>query len=350
MFDRNKTVVAAPIELSANLIPRFYRGGPRIAAFRELTEVGDHQSEDWVGSATHTRASDEIGLSHLPDGRLFRDVLEHESRSFLGENHVARYGANPGLLVKLLDAGERLPVHCHPSREFAEKHLGSPFGKTEAWHVLRADAGACVYVGFREEADFDELTELVSEQPPAALLSRLNPIAVAEGDTIFVPGGVPHSIGEGLLIVEVQEPTDQSVILEWNGFAIDGANIGHLRLGFDVALRAVDRTAWDAERLSSLRVAPGEHAARRALLPNAARPFFWLEQLRPDPDVVLEPAFSVLIVTRGEGAIAWGESERTPMKAGQTFLIPYDSGVITVTGAVEILRCLAPASAHDAKE
>jgi mannose-6-phosphate isomerase len=153
-----------------------------------------------------------------------------------------------------------------------------------------------------------------------------------------------------VLIVEVQEPTDQSVILEWNGFAIDGATVGHLRLGFDVALHAVDRTAWDIDRLSRLRAAPGGDAGRRAVLPDAARPFFWLEQLRPDTEVVLDPAFAVLIVTMGEGAIAWGEDEQCAAKSGQTFLVPYDSGAITVTGAVEILRCLPPASAHDEKE
>jgi len=349
VFDRN-TELLAPIELGANLIPRFYRGGARIAAFRGLAQIGSHESEDWIASTTHTRASEEIGLSRLDSGERLREVLEADPVSFLGKEHVARFGTNPGLLVKLLDAGERLPVHCHPGRDFAQQHLGSPYGKTEAWHVLRADPGARVYLGFRQEIPPGELAELVAEQPPGELLSRLNPLPVREGDTIFVPAGVPHSIGEGLLIIEVQEPTDHSVILEWAGYEIDGATVGHLRLGFETALDAVDRTAWDARRLAQLRVVPRPGTSPCPVLPERARDYFWLERIRPMPKTLLEPAFAVLVVTAGTGTLAWGATESCAVAAGQTYVIPHMCGPVSVSGDVEILRCLGPTSAHDQKE
>ena len=74
----------------------------------------------------------------LPDGRLLRDAVAEHAGSWLGAAHVARFGADPALLVKLLDAGQRLPVHCHPSDEFAAAHFGSRYGKTEAWIVVGA--------------------------------------------------------------------------------------------------------------------------------------------------------------------------------------------------------------------
>src|SRR5207302_407045 len=72
-----------------------------------------------------------------------------EPEAWLGAAHVQRYGADPALLVKLLDAGPRLPLHVHPDRRFATAHLASPYGKTEAWVTVDAVPDASVHLGFR---------------------------------------------------------------------------------------------------------------------------------------------------------------------------------------------------------
>ena len=102
------------IELPANQLPRFYRGGARIAAFRGLESVDDQAPEDWVASTTVVHGDSQFGLSRLPDGGRLRDAIEADPEAFLGHAHVERFGADPALLVKLLDAGERLPLHLHP--------------------------------------------------------------------------------------------------------------------------------------------------------------------------------------------------------------------------------------------
>jgi mannose-6-phosphate isomerase len=342
---RSNSLAHAPIPLPPNLIPRFYRGGPRIGRFRNLAAVGDHESEDWIGSTTTTRASDRIGLTILESGEFLREAVASDPISFLGADHAAAYGPSPGMLLKLLDAGERLPVHCHPSRDFARHFLHSEHGKTEAWHVLEAEPGARVYLGFRRALDFAELAELVAEQRAGAILDLLNPVEVRRGETVFVPGGLPHSIGEGLLIVEVQEPTDHSVILEWAGFDIDAPSVGHLRLGYDTALGAVDRTGWDTERIDRL-IAPAEHARGiRCLLPDDSLPYFRLERVAPEGDVELPPAFSLLVVTDGTGGVRSGAGE-LKITSGDTLLIPHAAGRVRVEGRVEILRCLGPAPNH----
>jgi len=208
-----------PISLPANVPPRFYRGGAAIAAFRGMREEAQRAPEDWIASTTALFGGGAGGLSLLPDGRTLRDAIQADPIAFLGPERVAEFGPDLGLLVKLLDAGERLPVHVHPDRSFASRHLGCRYGKTEGWVVLGTSGSeACVYLGFREPVPAQTLTRWVDEQDEAALLGALHRIPVAAGDTVLVPAGVPHAIGAGVFVLELQEPTDLSVLLEWKGY------------------------------------------------------------------------------------------------------------------------------------
>ena len=112
-----------PVKLPPNPIRHFYRGGPAIAELRGIDVGSDHAPEEWIGSATTLFGDSERGLSPMPDGGLVRDALAADPEGWLGAPHAARFGARPALLVKLLDAGERLPVHHHPDHPFAHEHL-----------------------------------------------------------------------------------------------------------------------------------------------------------------------------------------------------------------------------------
>ena len=239
-----------PYPLPPNVLRHFYAGGERIAALRG-TEPADHTPEEWIGAA-NTTFDGTRGRSRLPDGRLVRDALDAEPEAFLGPAHVRRFGADPALLVKLLDAGQRLPVHFHPGREFAARELGLGHGKTEAWLIVEADPGASVHVGYAREVGLDEVRGWMAAQDSGAMLDAMQELPVTGGDAVFVPAGVPHAIGAGILMVEVQEPTDLSVLLEWEGFELT-EDEGHLDLGWDTALQALDRSVWDAPRAAALR-------------------------------------------------------------------------------------------------
>jgi mannose-6-phosphate isomerase len=299
---------------------RFYRGGSLIGLLRGVDEADDYFPEDWVGSTTPAgnpgRDEPEAGLSRVADGRLVRDVLAADPDYWLGAAHVARFGASPGLLVKLLDPAERLPVHAHPSREFASTQLGSQFGKTEAWLVLetRGDQ-AEIWVGLRDEIEPVEYRRWIDEQDTEALLGSLNHVAVRSGDLMYVPAGVPHAIGGGALIAELQEPTDFLLLCEWKGFPID-PNDTHLGLGWDAAFEALD--------LSPHVPALG--------LPETAKQFFWIDEL-------LEPAgrFAVLLVLEGEGRI-----EDEAASPGNAFVVPAGTNELRTSGDLRVLRCLAP--------
>jgi len=175
--------------------------------------------EDWIASTTQAfNGAIEIdgeGLGRLEDGRLVKDVA----------------GTLP-ILVKLLDSDERLVVQAHPTVPCAKRLFGSPVGKTECWYFLPGTAPeACVYLGFKqgvtreawEQAvrDCSQISNTNSARPTRlnpvennTLLSFLHRIPVAPGDFVFVDGGVPHAIGAGCFMVELQEPSDLMVVAE----------------------------------------------------------------------------------------------------------------------------------------
>jgi mannose-6-phosphate isomerase len=332
-----------PLSLPPNQFHRFYRGGARIADLRGIPHHDDHAPEDWVGSVTTTFGSDEQGLSRLQDGRLLAEAIAADPASFLGPVHVESRGSDPALLVKLLDAGERLPVHFHPDRRFARERLGSRYGKTEAWVVVAADGDEpAVHLGLRDAVDADTLGGWVERQEISELLGALNPVPVAAGDTFFVPAGLLHVIGEGLLIVELQEPSDLSVLLEWQGFDLDGAAEGHLGLGFDSALSAASIDRLPPDRLQGLRGRRGAGGGGiERLFPAEADAFFRAQRIHPKPSCTLDREFSIVVVLEGDGRLST-EGGSMALARGDTVLVPWAAGEATIEGELEAVRCLPP--------
>ena len=303
---------------------RFYAGGARISAFRGEAPSPAMTPEDWVGSTTSVRDDSPSGLTRLPSGEMLAAAVDRDPVAWLGEAHVERFGADTKLLVKLLDAGQRLPVHAHPDNAFAHEHLGAHHGKAEAWYILSPGA---VFLGLTRPVTPEELSEMVSYQQTEKLLSLTHTVDVEPHDTVFVPPGLLHAIGEGVLLTEVQEPEDLSILLEWKDFALDGPISGHLGLGFDVALTAVEhdgRTREEVEALVRRGVTSGP-----ALVPSSAE-FFRLERVTTEARI--EAGFAVVIVL--DGAVTLTESSGAAQRfdTGSTVLVPAAAGPFTLTG------------------
>ncbi|WP_233159314.1 class I mannose-6-phosphate isomerase [Actinophytocola xanthii] len=330
-----------PVRLPANQPERFYRGGAAIAALRRDPSPREFGPEDWVASCTTLHGQASVGLSALPSGTLLRDAVAAHPETWLGPAHLARHGADPALLVKLLDAGQRLPVHCHPSDEFAAAHFDSRYGKTEAWIVVGAAPDATVFVGFTDDVPADTVRDWVVRQDSAAMLGALNEVPVRAGDTVFVPAGLPHAIGAGVFIVELQQPTDLSVTLEWKDFLDDEAG-GHLGIGFETALGCVDRQGWSEDRLATL-VRHQEEGATPVhdLFGDPARGFFRAERVQAGAE--LAPSFGVLVALSGTGVLQTEQAGEVPVAAGDTFVLPHAAGAATVDGDLTAIRCLPPA-------
>jgi mannose-6-phosphate isomerase len=326
--------------LPANTPRSFYRGAGRIHRFRGIAAPDDpHYPEDWIASTTSRFGQAPVGLSTLPGGEPVADAIAARPEWWLGPAHVAAHGADPTILVKLLDAGQRLPLHVHPDRRFARDHLASPYGKCEAWVIVEAAPDAVVHLGFARDVAAGELAGWVADQRIGEMLAATNQVPVRAGDAVVCPAGVPHAIGEGVFLVEVQEPTDFSLLLEWKGFT-DGPEGGHLGLGYDLALSCVDRRGWTPDRLDGLRgTRASDRPGVRRLFPDLADPFFAAERLRPDPTSALEAAFSVVVVTAGSGTLAPAQGPPLAVRAGDTVLVPHAAGPCTLRGTVEAIRC-----------
>ena len=337
-----------PVLLPLNQFDHFYRGGDRIARLRG-GPGGPQRPEEWLASMTTRFGLDRQGLTVLPDGSLLRERVFTDPVAWLGPEHVYRYGGyGMELLVKLLDAGQRLPVHAHPTRAFAREHLGLTHGKTEAWYVLEAEAGAVVGLGLTEPMTADELAGLVRTKDSAALVGAVHELTVSAGDAVLVPSGTPHFIGPGILVLELQEPTDLSILLEWEGLAIDGEQDGHLGLGFDVALQAVDLRPWTAADLARVRCSlgdgPGGIPGLVSVLPGGADPYFRAHRIAPQGSSVAVPAgLSVLLVLTGTGSVETAEAGTHQVTRGDALLVPWSAGNWSLDGDVTALLTRPPA-------
>lgn len=328
-----------PIVLPPNQLHRFYRGGARIAALRSSTNDDPYAPEEWIASMASPYGEPGVGIAALPDGTPLPDAVAADPEGYFGPRHVERFGPDVAVLIKLLDAGERLPVHLHPDDDFARAHLGTGCGKTEAWIILAAEPGAAVQVGFREPVSRATLARWVESQDVEAMLSSLHRVTVSPGDTIFVPAGTPHAIGAGILLAELQQPTDLSLLLEWKGFA-DDINAAFLGLELGVALEAVNLEPWSEDDLAWARSGrTSELAGVDSLFPAEADPFFRCERVAGGAR--FEPGFAIFLVIEGSGTLR-GDDWKLDVAPGNAILMPYSAGPNAIEGTVEALRCRAP--------
>lgn len=202
-----------------------YPGGREIDRFRGVTPaLDDGRPEAWIGSDTRTINAGQTGDPNdgcsrciLPDGRecyLFEAIAENPAAA-LGRRHIAINGEKMGLLVKLLDAQRQLGLQSHPTRPYAKEHFGSDYGKEESWYVigLRDDTEEPPYVlmGFKEGATREQFEAGYDAGDIRAMEACCHKVPVKLGDLFFIAAGVPHAIGAGCFVVEVQEPSDITV-------------------------------------------------------------------------------------------------------------------------------------------
>jgi mannose-6-phosphate isomerase len=150
-------------------------------------------------------------------GQTLGQLVRERGPELLGRH--AGLGRFP-LLLKFLDASDRLSVQVHPDDEQAAAwHPGEP-GKTEAWVILAAEPGACVYAGLEPGITRDALEAALRNGTVESCLHR---VPVVAGDCLFIPAGTVHAIGEGILLAEVQQSSDLTYrLFDWNRIGADG--------------------------------------------------------------------------------------------------------------------------------
>ena len=314
--------------LQPNRVRRTYLGGGRIDRFTGFRppEDGALRPEDWMASTvTAFNGKVEIegeGLGRLADGRLVKEAV----------------GELP-ILVKLLDSDERLVIQAHPTVPFAKARMNSDVGKTECWYFLPGTASdACVYLGFRPGITREKWKHAFETQ--TGLLDALHRVPVRAGDFVFVDGGVPHAIGGGCFVIELQEPSDLMVVAERETPSGRRIPDGKIFCGLDpegmldvYAYEGVDYDELCRRYVRRGDGAPSAAQPRRILGPELTDKFsMWL--LQSGTTLSLSGAGAVAVVTSGEGAVG-----DCPVRRGDRLVIRGESS-LTVTGTAEAVVCL----------
>ncbi|MCX6355482.1 MAG: mannose-6-phosphate isomerase [Candidatus Aureabacteria bacterium] len=139
------------------------------------------------------------------EGISMRDLIRKDPERVLGRAFGAGFAVRFPLLIKFIDAKEPLSVQVHPDDAYAAAHEGGEAGKTELWYVLQSDRDAELMCGFQGESDRDSLVAALKGDNP---LEKLRRIRVKSGDAVFVTPGSIHTIGAGVLILEVGTNSD----------------------------------------------------------------------------------------------------------------------------------------------
>ncbi|HEX7472703.1 MAG TPA: hypothetical protein VF323_06445 [Candidatus Limnocylindrales bacterium] len=363
-MDRSAAIgaaIRAPLALGYHPLYRFYEGGRLSRAFRGLPDrPDDWWSEDWVGSCT-------LANNPAPDGApqglsavevpgvgpiTLREIIETASEAVVGAAFAARWGPIAGILVKLLSPAGQVPLHAHPSREWATRHLGSPFGKTEAWILLGTPGDglepAYAGIGFRPGIDREAFAAAARGHDRAAVRATLHRTEIRAGEVVVAHAGVPHYLGPRVSFIEIQEPTDHIVIAETDGADDDGATMG---LGWEVALdmidyRAADREATLARARQEPRIVRRSGASLETrLFHDDVLPFFDATRLDVQDEIAVEDGrFSIDVVTAGEGTLI-GDFGARPVRRGDTFACAASFGHRFRAGGepLSVVRCLGPA-------
>lgn len=351
------------LPLSPNRVWRSYQGGLTLDALAGVANPADsHFPEDWLASTTRAtnpgREALVEGISMVEvNGRSipFPDLLAADPAYYFGEDHAARHGPHPHVLVKLLDPAIRLHFQAHPTARFARQFLTSPSGKTEAYHVLATRpevAAPYIYLGFQRPPSRDSLRGMIEAQDITAIEACFDRIPVKPGDTYIVPGGVPHALGEGVFLVELQEPSDLVVRFEFErGGYVLPESARFMNRGLDFCLDVFDYTRWSASRVATEATCPPRR--RRALGPDC----FQDDLIGPERTSCFrmrkstfnaaatksESSAYVGIVTTGTLAIhGAGQSYRfSPYEA---FFVPAGAGALTFQpeSSAAILECYPP--------
>src|SRR5438477_3561187 len=316
-----------PLPLAYHPLYRFYEGGALTREFRGLPErPDDWWSEDWVGSCTCAGNPDPDGRVQglstvdLPSGRVTLKSLAEAWPEEMGQT---------GVLVKLLSPSGPVPLHAHPTRAWARRYLGSPFGKTEAWILLDTPGDgrepAYAGIGFQPGVTREWFADAVRRHDNAALRASLHRTEVHPGEVYVAHAGVPHCLGPRLSFSEVQEPSHHIVIPETSGDDDAGATMG---LGWELALDMIDYSGTDTGRAFARarqrpRVMRTSHGSREVrLFHDDVLPYFDATALEvPDEIEVSDGRFSIAIVASGAGSIE-GEFGSRPIRRGETFALP----------------------------
>ena len=278
------------------------------------------------------------GMSRVANGTLqgaaLADLVRRFGPALLG---TGVHTTGMPLLVKLIDARERLSIQVHPDDACAARGIGE--AKTEAWHILDAAPGAKVFAGVRPGVTSHTFLAALREN---RLETCLQEIPVTTGDTIFIPGGRLHAICEGLVILEVQQNSNTTYrVYDWGRVGQDGKPRA---LHLEQALQVI---RWNDGAPVKTDPHPSTDATGNTGTELVTCPYFRLERLEFNSPLVVEhdgTGFQALFTSTNPVEVMTAAGTVT-VGRGRTCLIPAALNRYTLrplSGRAEVLRISLP--------
>ncbi|MHC5027818.1 MAG: type I phosphomannose isomerase catalytic subunit [Planctomycetota bacterium] len=328
-----------PLLMRPILKPRPW-GGRRLEAYGRPLPGSDPIGESW--EVADLPASIPDGRSVVSSGplagRTLHDLMQSDRESLLGAA-ADRDGAFP-LLVKLLDAREGLSVQVHPNDVYAAAHPGALL-KSEAWYIIDAEPGAIIYKGLRDGVTPEDFRAAIDRD---AVADCLHEVPVAAGDCHYLPGGTCHAIGAGLLVAEIQTPSDTT-------FRVHDWGRSGRELHIDEAMECIDFSGPDAPSPPS----PPLVSADGAIVTNPllSTDHFGLERIdvaRGEAvPVVTNGLAEIWMLLAGAGRIETPLGPNFTIEKVSTILMPAaaEGVIVRVTDSAQILRVTLPSPLRD---
>jgi mannose-6-phosphate isomerase len=297
------------------ILKRIRWGGRRLGTelHKPLGDANDY-AESWE-IADH--GDDQSIVSEgVYEGWTLRRLVESKARELFGGERICEQFP---LLIKYLDANDRLSLQVHPDDELAKQIDPQENGKTEAWVIIDVEPGSRLFAGLRDDVERNDLEEALRAGTAEELL---NSFEVKRGDCVFIPAGTVHAIGEGVLLAEIQQMSDITFrLFDW-GWVDSNGNPRELHIAEGVG-------ATDFRRGPVSPVVPHviEDVGGHRLEELVRGEFFVIRRHTLDDEATagLSPddRFHVLMVLEGEAVLGCA-GEWMELGRGRTVLVPAD--------------------------
>jgi mannose-6-phosphate isomerase len=253
-------------------------------------------------------------------GRTLAEVAAERGPALVGKHAFARTGTRFPLLIKLLDCADWLSIQVHPNDEQAIRLEGpGQFGKTEAWHVLEAEQGARLIAGVKPGTTASQLEQAIRY---GSIESYAQYHTVHAGDTIFMPAGLMHALGPGLLLYEVQQTSDLTYrVFDWNRPDSAGRPL-HIEQSVAVTNPELSGKAVPLAPLAA-------HEQRSLVRCSYFDLSLLATQSQPMPLDTGGESFHALTVIEGQVEVRSGE-EQVRLKRFETVVVAADAGAYRV--------------------
>jgi mannose-6-phosphate isomerase len=265
-----------------------------------------------------------IVLNGEYSSKPLNEVLEIWGKSALGKN-AEKFSYFP-ILIKLIDAKQKLSVQVHPDDKYALSVEGE-YGKTEMWYVVDCDEGAELIYGFKEDISKEEFESRIKDN---TLTEVCNFVPVNKGDVFFIEAGTLHAIGEGILIAEVQQNSNSTYrVYDYGRVGADGKP-RQLHVEKAVEVTELCPPKYDTKPEGSAEKIDG---GEKTLLRSCE--YFNVNKIKVESEVKLsatEKSFNSILVLDGKGEINGQEAGK-----GDSFFIPASFGEYKISGDLEII-------------